>query len=241
MFLVEDKQHISPPLLVFTWQNPRRDGYMGDLIEGVTLDYDDAVHAWPEGTASPRTCVGRPLENPKHYKVFKYDTERRSAGYEFVPGSVGVFETWTDYLKLIHPELLPDDDWYGQLDRYDEASRNRRHRAPALPLPDGKNRDDVAAWVARRHFIADSSVQEVWYLPSQAPSQEIRLLELSDRLTVSEAKAEAVDFGLDVEGASFRLFVADISSEQLALIKQDSSHLPTGWSLDGSQRWKRGT
>jgi len=152
-----------------------------------------------------------------------------------------VFGSWKDYLKLRHAEDLPDEDWYQELDRYDEASRLRRKRAQAPAPPSGKDRDEVADWVARRHFIADSGIQEVWYLPREAPLDEIRLLELNDRLAGTEYSTEAIDFGLDVEGARFRLLVADITSEQLEQIKKDPSRLPSGWSLEGSRIWRRGT
>ena len=72
-----------------------------------------------------------------------------------------------------------------------------------------------------------------------APLDEIRLLELSDRLGGGETNPEAIDFGLDVEGAQFHLSIADVSSEQLEQIQQDPARLPKGWSLDGKQVWPR--
>lgn len=151
---------------------------------------------------------------------------------------------WEGYVKV---ELLPpdpdqtgDEPWYDYLDKLDEDSRRRRKRLNEPMPPVGKSRDEVAAWVARTHLIADSGVREVWYLPREAPPEEIRLLELSDRLAGNESKAEAIDFGLDVEGVKFRLFVADITSEQLEQIKKDPSRLPSGWSLDESKIWRRG-
>jgi hypothetical protein len=227
--------------LVFTWEDPQKAGYKGTVVEGVTLDYDmEAVHSWPVGQARPEACVGRAPDNPKHYKVFKYSSERQSTGYQPVAGTAAVFGSWKDYLKLRHAEDLPDEDWYQELDRLDESSRVRRQRTQAPALPMGKSRDEVAAWVAKKHLIADSGIREVWYLPREAPPEEIRLLELNDRLAGTESKAEAIDFGLDVEGARFHLFVADITSEQLDQIKKDPSRLPSGWSLDESKIWRRG-
>src|SRR5205823_1338323 len=112
-------------------------------------------------------------------------------------GSVSVFGSWKDYQRLRHAEDLSDEDWYQELDRYDEASRLRRKRAQAPAPPAEKNRDSVAAWVARTHLIADTGIREVWYLPREAPPEEIRLLELNDRLAGIGDKAEAIDFGLD--------------------------------------------
>ena len=66
--------------LIFTSEDPRKDGYKGDVIRGVKLHYDfDAVHAWPDGAASPDACVGQDPENPKCYKVFRYVSDLEKA------------------------------------------------------------------------------------------------------------------------------------------------------------------
>ncbi|HYT93680.1 MAG TPA: hypothetical protein VEL76_33485 [Gemmataceae bacterium] len=245
MFLVKDTRH-GATYLVFTWNDPRKDGYKGNVIEGVSLDYDmEAVHSWPDGEARPEACVGRKPDKPKHYKVFKYRSDRRAAGYQPVAGTAVVFGSWSDYVKL-HPDVdylvkLDADKWFKHLDDLDEVSRLRRREREQEPdLPAGKSRDEVAAWVAKTHLFIDHGIREVWYLPRGAPPDEIRLLELSDRLAGPEGRTEAIDFGLEVEGASFHLLVADVNSDQLEQIKQDPSQLPPGWSLDGKGVWRRG-
>ena len=125
------------------------------------------------------------------------------------------------------------------LDKLDEDSRRRRRNPQAIATPSNGNRDEVAAWVAKKHFVTDSAVREIWYLPQSAPPEEIRLLEVSDRLAGPESEVEAIDFGLDIEGARFRLLIADITSEVLDQIKQNPSRLPSGWSLDDNKIWKR--
>jgi hypothetical protein len=244
VFLVEDKRH-GMTNLIFTWEDPRKAGYKGKVIEGVTLEYDMvAVHRWPDGHARPQACVGRDPENPNHYKVFKYGSELQAAGYQPVPGTAIPFGSWEGYAKIQllppDPDQTDDEPWYDYLDKLDEDSRRRRQRAQAPAAPTGTSRDDVAAWVAKKHLFADSAIREVWYLPRGAPPEEIRLLELSDRLAGPDSSPEAIDFGLDIEGARFRLFVADITSEQLDKIKQDPSRLPPGWSLDENRVWRRG-
>jgi hypothetical protein len=244
VFLIEDKRH-GATFLVFTSEDPRKDGYTGSVAEGVSLEYDIiAVHSWLDGEEAPEACVGRAAEDPKHYKVFKYARDRQTAGYLPVAGTAVVFRSWNDYLKLNpDPEYLQKADaeeWYERLDEYDEASRRRRQRVQQPALPAGKSREEVAAWVARKHLIADSGIREVWYLPQGAPSDEIRLLELNDRLAGNGSRTEAIDFALDIEGASFRLFIADITSEQLDEIKHDPSRLPPGWSLSETRVWRRG-
>jgi hypothetical protein len=245
VYRVEDSRH-GATFQVFTWEDPRKAGYKGHTLEeGVTLDYDmEAVHSWPDGEDCPEARLGRAPDNPKHYKVFKYRSELEAAGYPLLPGTPVVFGSWKDYAK-IHllppdPEQTDDELWYGYLDKVDEDSRRRRQRMQVPAPPTGGSRDEVAAWVAKEHLIVDSTVREVWYLPQGAPPEEIRLLELSDRIAGPEGRAEAIDFGLDIEGARFRLFVADISSEQLDHIKQDPSRLPPGWSLDDPRIWRRG-
>jgi hypothetical protein len=244
MFLVEDKRH-GATYLVFTSQDPRKDGYVGNVIEDVSLDYDtEAVHSWPDGHARPEACVGRAGDNLKHYKVFRYSTDRQSEGYQAVAGTPVMFVTWRDYVKLNpYPEHLKNEDeeiWFERLDEYDKASRLRRERSQEADSPAGRSRDDVAAWLAKKHLIADSGVREIWYLPRGAGADEIRFLELNDRFPGNESKAEAIDFGLDFDGARFRLFVADVTSEELEQIKRNPSRLPQGWSLDGNKIWRRG-
>jgi hypothetical protein len=239
VYLVEDKRN-GVTNLVFTWGDPRRAGYQGNVIDGVTLDYDmEAVHTFPDGAARPEACVGRAADDSKHYKVFRSNNERRSEGYEPVTGDAAVFGSWKDYVKLFHAEELPEEDWYQELDRFDEASRIRRESMQPIEPPTGTSRDEVAQWVAKRHFVADSSIREIWYLPWAAPPDEVRLLEVNDRVEPVEPDPQPIDFGLDVEGSQFRLLVADITSRQLDRIKNAPSHLPPGWSLNGNRVWKR--
>lgn len=243
MFLVEDQRH-GATYLVFTWDDPRKSGFAGDVTEGVRLDYDmEAVHSWPDGDPCPEVCVGRAKDDPKHYKVFRYRRDCEAAGYAPIPGMPLVFGAWSDYLRVRlnppDPEQTDDEQWYEYLDTLDERSRQRRQRADALPAPTNGSRDEVAEWLVKTHLIADSGIREVWYLPAGAPPDEIRLLEVNDRLAGSQASIETVDFGLDVGETPFHLFVADITSEQLLQIKEDPSCLPPGWSINGASTWGR--
>jgi hypothetical protein len=243
MFLVKDQRY-ETTYLVFTWEDPRENGFRGDVVEGVSLDYNmEAVHRWQDGRPCPEVCVGRAKNDPKHYQVFRYSSDREAAGYEQVPGMPLVFGSWSDYIRVRlnppDPEQTDDEHWYGYLDKLDEDSRRRRRSHPELPGPTSGNRDEVAAWLAKTHIVADSGIQEVWYLPTGAPPDEIRLLEVNDRLAGSQASVEAVDFGLEVGGTSFRLSVADITTEQLLRIREDPSRLPPGWSIEGASTWGR--
>jgi hypothetical protein len=136
-------------------------------------------------------------------------------------------------------EQFDDEQWYDFLDEVDEATRRRRQREDPPESLAGKSRDEVAAWLAKQHLFVDTGLREVWYLPHGAPADEIRFLDVSDRLAGPESQVEAMDFGLDVEGANFRLLVADVTSEVLEGIQREPSRLPPGWFLDGKTMWGR--
>ncbi len=233
-FLVKDTRH-GMTNLVFTQEDPKKIGCALDFDEGVSLDYDmDAVHSWPEGTDAPEVCVGQDPNDPKHYKVFKYEKDCRGEGYHLIPGTPLVFGSWNDYRKLVPPGP-GDERWFDFLDELDEVAR--LHRQVGAP-PKAGSRDEIAAWVAKKHLVVDISIREIWYLPCEAPPEEIRLLEVSDRL-VGNGPAEAMEFGLSIEDTQFLLSVADITSDQLEQIKQDASLLPARWSLKDNQIFRR--
>jgi hypothetical protein len=243
MFLVKDEQYGST-YLVFTWEDPRKGGFRGEVIDGVTLDYDmEMVHAWVDGDERPDACTGQAPDNPKHFKVFRYNRDLLHEGYWPTPGIAVVFGSWNQYTRLHlippDPERTEDEPWYDYLDRLDEASRRRQRQAQSEERPAANSRDEVAAWVASRHLIADTSVNRVWYLPHGAPPDEIRLLEVNDRLTRTGDKLEPIDFGLDIGGARYRLLVADLATEELEEVKRNPARLPSGWSLDAATVWGR--
>ena len=59
MFLVTDQRY-GAMYRVFTVEDPRKNGFNADLIEGVRLDYDlETVHRWPRPTSSPIAPFGK--------------------------------------------------------------------------------------------------------------------------------------------------------------------------------------
>jgi len=152
-------------------------------------------------------------------------------------------QTWKDYLDLQQgipdPERADNQEWFDFLDRVDEIARLRRKYDHEEEAPVPATRDAIARWVAKRHFTVDNSVREIWYLPTGSPSDEIRLLELNDRLDSPRSDIMTTEFGLDLDGAQFRLAVADVSTEQLDRIRQHQTCLPAGWSLEGNKIWSR--
>lgn len=241
MYLVEDRLG-GAKYLIFTWDDPRADGYEGPVQNDVTLDYDLESERWRDGDEAPESCVGQQKDNPAHYKVFRRPDAAPSE-FQLVPANFAVVGSWADYARLRlsppTPNQVDDQQWYEYLDRIDEEARRRRSRDSGAPA--GRDRDSVAAWVARKHLIADVGVREIWYLPTGAPEDEIRLLELNDQMPGDESILEAQDFGVvDIDGASFHLYVADVTTNQLEQAQKDPSQLPSGWSLDGRQFWRRG-
>jgi hypothetical protein len=131
-------------------------------------------------------------------------------------------------------ERYDEEQWVEFLEELDAVSRRRQQNQPAAPEPPIGERDGMALWIARKHLAADSGIQSVLYLPKGAPADEIRLLEVNDRLALPESERGTIapiDFGLNVQGAHFRLFVADITSEQLEAIRNGQLDLPAGWDL----------
>lgn len=247
MFLVIDRR-LGMDNYVFTRTDPRSEGYRGDVIEGVTLDYDmNATHLWPDGQPRPNPQLGRDPSNPKNYRVFKFPAELQAGGFEFVHSNVPlVAYSWSDYRKRYYPvpeeyaKAMTQDEWFDFLEEADAAAKIRKRMTEPNQPKQGSSRDQIAEWVSKRHMGADGGIYEVWFLPSGSPADEIRLLEVSERFTAEAAKIEPIDFGLDIDGAKYKLLVADLSIDQLEKIKADPAKLlPKDWKIDGALIWGR--
>lgn len=110
----------------------------------------------------------------------------------------------------------------------------------AMPgeCPASSDRDLAARWVAIRHLATSAELTDVYYLPHQSPRGEIRLLEVND-LAEGEPGARALDFGFDVAGLGYQLFVAEIGAAEHKRLRGDGITLPDGWSVDGAWHWTR--
>lgn len=247
MFLVKDRR-LGKDNYVFTETDPRTEGYKGDVIEGVTLDYDmNSIFRWPHGQRSPNPQLGRDPKNPKQYKEFKFPEELHAAGFEFVHDGTPFLEySWSDYRKRYYPvpeeyaKTMTQDEWFDFLEEADSATKIRKQMSAPDDPKQGSDREQIAEWVAQRHMGADGGIHQVWFLHAGAPADEIRLLEVSERFTGGAAKIEPIDFGLDVDGAKYKLLVADVSGEQLEKIKADPAQaLPSDWKFDDALVWGR--
>lgn len=237
MFLIEDRR---PGLhnFIFTQMDPRRDGYSGNVINDVTLEYDlNSIHAWPDGEPFPEPKLGRDPAKPKHYKVFKSSQELQSAGYQFVNDHTPVVVySWRDYRQMVPvpselAEKLGSDEWFDYLDEIDAATKLRRQKEVEPEPPQGSDLDRIAEWVAKQHLGADGSIRRVLYLPTGAPHGELRLLEVNERIGGAADRVEPIGYGIEIAGVPLSVSVADITSDQLEMMKSDPSTLPRGWDL----------
>ena len=250
MFLVKYRR-LGMDKYVFTQVDPRSEGYKGDVIEDVTLKYnEEKIHLWLDGEPCPDPQLGRDRRNPKLFKVFKFPNELNEAGFEFVHNNAPfVAYSWSDYRKRYDPvpeeyvKRMTRDEWFDFLDEVDSAARLRntlsefqKRERPGL----GSGREQIAEWVAKRHMGIDGGIQEVWFLNSGSPADEIRLLEVNDRFAGDSSNIEPLDLSLDIDGAKYKLMVADISARQLETIKADPvKALPRDWKFDEPRVWGR--
>ena len=103
------------------------------------------------------------------------------------------------------------------------------------------NRDALAGWYAREHLQVDPGLRAVYYLRSDAPDREIRLLEVNDLIAERDDDAlEPLDFGVDIgSGGEHKLFVLDVTPAQWGRIERSALPLPPGWSLLDAQLFRR--
>lgn len=100
-------------------------------------------------------------------------------------------------------------------------------------MPATFDRDSMATHYAKRHKAIDGAIIEIHYLPTGAPPNEIRLVEVN-RAIKTQAEPEPIDFG--VAGGTdevHRLVVLDVTPGQWKEILNQTRSLPPGWSLEG--------
>jgi hypothetical protein len=100
-------------------------------------------------------------------------------------------------------------------------------------MPTTFDRDAMAAQYVKRHKAVDGDVTAIYYLPTGAPPNEIRLIEVN-RAIKSIAEPEPIDFGV-ASGTEdeHRLVVLDVTPAQWKEIRDETRRLPAGWSLHG--------
>jgi hypothetical protein len=135
---------------------------------------------------------------------------------------------------------MTQDEWFDFLEEADSATKIRKKMSEPNEPKQGGNRDQIAEWVAKRHMAADGGIHQVWFLHAGSPIDEIRLLEVSEQFTGESTRIESIDFGLDVNGAKYKVLVADVLMEHLKKIKDDpAKSLPKDWKIDSALVWGR--
>jgi hypothetical protein len=93
----------------------------------------------------------------------------------------------------------------------------------------------MAAFYGKRHKTTDPSIREIHYLPTGAPPNEIRLVEVNEAIT-GTASPEPIDFGVDPGTPNeHKQIVIDVTPEQWEEVQEGTLSLPKGWTLEGSQ------
>jgi hypothetical protein len=132
---------------------------------------------------------------------------------------------------------LDEHQWRVFLEELGEVRRRRNQLAAEGPPRNG-SRDELAAWVAREHLAMDPGITDVWYLPANAPPDEIRLIEVNQFLSgLNDQAVSPVDFGMDIAGAEFRLLVADLTPEQGKHLLEGKLTLPGNWTLRNAKHF----
>lgn len=132
---------------------------------------------------------------------------------------------------------LPRREYSELIRQVDEQRRKTAERESLEDWPSAQaSRDEFAAWIAKQHVAIDKGITRILHLPTGAPADEVRLLEVNELARIPEnAPVEAVDFMPEIEGIHYSLFVADVTPRQLEGILKGQLALPADWRLDGYQ------
>jgi len=105
------------------------------------------------------------------------------------------------------------------------------------------DRDSMARWYAVQHLKTDPGVCKIYYLPTDAPEREIRLLEINELIAeMLDEALEPLDFGVDMGTESeHKLFVLDITPGQWERINHGTLALPPSWSLAYAKLFEPGS
>jgi hypothetical protein len=102
------------------------------------------------------------------------------------------------------------------------------------------DRDAMAASYAKRHKAADADITAIYHLPTGAPQNEVRLVEVN-RAIKTVTNPEPIDFGVERgPDPAHRLVVLDVTPAEWEQIQDGSRPLPPGWKLEGSQNLSNG-
>ena len=96
------------------------------------------------------------------------------------------------------------------------------------------DRGGMARTYANNHRTFDPGVIDIYHLPTDAPTREVRLLEVNGLIPDTTNALEALDFGVDIESENAHtLLVLDVSPSQWDAVREGRLALPKGWTLEG--------
>jgi hypothetical protein len=99
-----------------------------------------------------------------------------------------------------------------------------------------QERAAFAEWLGRQHLNFDNRLMQIIYLPTGAPEDEVRLLEVNTGLYPDPGTPLVpVEMTPAVIDLPFRILVLDVTPDEWKKIQSDPNLLPTGWNLNGRQ------
>jgi hypothetical protein len=81
--------HVVHPLTgwhIFLVEDPRNDGFQGDVQENATFSAPEDLHDWPDGADRSMPCLGRSAVDPTVYHEFHTQQECVAAGFTPLAG-----------------------------------------------------------------------------------------------------------------------------------------------------------
>ena len=69
---------------VFTFDDPRQNGFDGHVQEDVNLLEPEDVFDWPDGAPKPDVCLGVSHNNARQYQVFKTTIKCHNSGFRLL-------------------------------------------------------------------------------------------------------------------------------------------------------------
>jgi hypothetical protein len=103
-----------------------------------------------------------------------------------------------------------------------------------------QERAAFAEWLARQHLRFDNRLTQVVYLPTDAPEDEVRLLEVNTGLYPEPGNpVVAIETTPAIIDLPFRVWVADVTPNEWNQIQANPALLPPGWSLEGRRTTRR--
>ena len=136
---------------------------------------------------------------------------------------------------------LPDSDYSDIVFRAEVSRQGRANDVLSEEPPTGApDKHVVASWLARKHLAIDPGLVEVYELGG--PPSEIRFIEVNRLLPIAEptgGQFQFVDFGLDISGLDFSLFVIDMTLDQWQKVAAGTLRLPEGWAIEPRTVFRR--